>query len=287
MNLKTKDTFFSSKSTVNIRGKILDLGTPKVMGIVNLTPDSFYDGGAYLTDKEALKRAEQILTEGGTIIDLGAYSSRPGAEEISPEEELKRLLPALKAIVKEFPEAVISADTFRAEVAEASVNEGACIINDISGGELDDKMFETIARLQVPYILMHMRGNPQKMNRLTDYEDILKELLNYFSQKVFRLRELGVKDVIIDPGFGFAKTKEQSFRLLKELNYFKILNLPILTGVSRKSMIYKTLDTSPGQALNGTTVLNTVCLLNGANILRVHDVKEAIEAIKLINLINY
>lgn len=216
---------------------------------------------------------------------MGAYSSRPGAVDISPEEELERLIPALKAIVKEFPEAVISADTFRAAVAEQAVSEGAAIINDISGGGLDNKMFETVARLKVPYILMHMRGNPETMTKLTDYEDVLKEVLNYFSEKVYALRLLGVKDIIIDPGFGFSKTKEQSFSLVKELNYFKLLNLPILAGVSRKSMIYKTLNTSADEALNGTTVLNTVSLLKAANILRVHDVKEAVEAVKLINLI--
>ncbi len=285
MDLKTKDTFFSVKNTLNAGGNILDLGKPVVMGILNLTPDSFYDGGVYFTEKEALKRAEQILSEGGTIIDMGAYSSRPGAVDISPEEELERLIPALKAIVKEFPEAVISADTFRAAVAEQAVSEGAAIINDISGGGLDNKMFETVARLKVPYILMHMRGNPETMTKLTDYEDVLKEVLNYFSEKVYALRLLGVKDIIIDPGFGFSKTKEQSFSLVKELNYFKLLNLPILAGVSRKSMIYKTLNTSADEALNGTTVLNTVSLLKAANILRVHDVKEAVEAVKLINLI--
>ena len=285
MDLKTKDTFFSVKNTLNVRGKILSLDKPVVMGILNLTPDSFYDGGVYFTEKEALKRAEQILAEGGTIIDMGAYSSRPGAINISTEEELKRLIPALKAIVKEFPDAVVSADTFRAAVAEQAIEEGAAIINDISGGGLDDRMFETVARLQVPYILMHMRGNPQTMTKLTDYEDVLKEVLHYFSEKVYALHLLGVKDIIIDPGFGFSKTKEQSFSLLKELNYFKLLNLPILAGVSRKSMIYKTLNTSATEALNGTTALNTVSLLKAANILRVHDVKEAVEAVKLIKLI--
>ncbi len=283
MELKTKDTFFSVKSTLNVGGKILDLSQPKVMGILNLTPDSFYDGGDYFTEKEALKRAEQLLTEGAAIIDLGAYSSRPGAEDIMPEEELYRLIPVIKAVVKEFPQAIISVDTFRAEVAKVAVYEGAGIINDISGGGLDGQLFETVARLQVPYILMHMRGNPQTMTKLTDYEDVLKDVLNYFSDRVFALRMLGVKDIIIDPGFGFSKTREQSFKLINELNYLKMLNLPILVGVSRKSLIYKTLDVTPDEALNGTSVLNTVCLLKGANILRVHDVKEAMEAVKLIN----
>jgi len=285
MDLMTKDTFFSVKNTLNVRGKMLDLNKPKVMGIVNLTPDSFYDGGAYTTEKEVVNRARQILSEGGTIIDLGAYSSRPHAEDISVKEELNRLTPVLKAIVKEFPEAIISVDTFRAEVAELAVNEGAGIINDISGGQLDPKMFETIAKLQVPYILMHMRGTPQTMTKFTDYDDILKDIIKYFSERVFILHQLGVKDIIIDPGFGFSKTREQSFSLIKELNHLKMLNLPILGGVSRKSMIYKTLEQTPEEALNGTTVLNTALLLKGANILRVHDVKQAVEAVKLINQI--
>jgi len=260
----------------------MDLKTPKVMGILNLTPDSFYDGGINSSTANALKTVAQMLDEGADFIDIGAYSSRPSATHITETEELNRLLPTLKAIVKEFPNALISIDTFRANIASTAIKEGAHIINDISGGELDAKMFETISSLKVPYILMHMKGSPQTMVKETNYENLFKEVLDYFLIKIKRLLALGVKDVIIDPGFGFAKKPEQSFELLNKLDQFKILDIPILVGISRKSMIYKTLGIDPKDALNGTTVANTIALLKGANILRVHDVKAAAEAIKLV-----
>ena len=252
------------------------------MGILNLTPDSFYDGGTNNSITDALKTVSVMLLEGADFIDIGAYSSRPNATHITEVEELNRILPTLKAIVKEFPDALISIDTFRANIASATINEGAHIINDISGGDLDDKMFETIANLKVPYILMHMKGSPQTMVKEANYENLFKELLDYFLIKIKRLLALGVKDVIIDPGFGFAKKPEQSFELLNKLDQFKILDVPILAGLSRKSMIYKTLGINPEDALNGTTVANTIALLKGANILRVHDVKAAAESIKLV-----
>ena len=252
------------------------------MGILNLTPDSFYDGGTNNSITDALKTVSVMLLEGADFIDIGAYSSRPNATHITEVEELNRILPTLKAIVKEFPDALISIDTFRANIASATINEGAHIINDISGGDLDDKMFETIANLKVPYILMHMKGSPQTMVKEANYENLFKELLDYFLIKIKKLLALGVKDVIIDPGFGFAKKPTQSFELLNKLDQFKILDVPILAGLSRKSMIYKTLGINPEDALNGTTVANTIALLKGANILRVHDVKAAAESIKLV-----
>lgn len=275
-----KDTFFR-KQTLNAGGKLIDLSEPKVMGIINVTPDSFFAQSRKMNTADAVFMAEKMLNEGAAFLDIGAYSSRPGATDISPKEETDRLLPVIKAIIKTFPEAVLSADTFRASVAEAAVNAGAQIINDISGGDLDEKMFETVARLQVPYILMHMKGTPQNMVEKADYQDIFAEVFNHFAEKIYRLRELHVHDVILDPGFGFAKTKEQSFELLRKMQGFQLLNLPVLAGISRKGMIYKTLNTTAENALNGTTVLNTMALLNGAFILRVHDVKEAMEAVKL------
>jgi dihydropteroate synthase len=278
----TYPSYIQQKLSINVNGRLIDLKTPKVMGILNLTPDSFYDGGTNNSITDALKTVSAMLLEGAVFIDIGAYSSRPSATHITETEELNRLLPTLKAIVKEFPNAVISIDTFRANIASAAINEGAHIINDISGGELDAKMFEIIARLKVPYILMHMKGSPQTMVKETNYENLFKEVLDYFLIKIKRLLALGVKDVIIDPGFGFAKKPEQSFELLNKLDQFKILDVPILAGLSRKSMIYKTLGINPEDALNGTTVANTIALLKGANILRVHDVKAAAESIKLV-----
>lgn len=276
-----KDTFFQKKVTLNAGGKLIDLSIPKVMGIINVTPDSFFAGSRKPATSDAVFMAEKMLSEGADFLDIGAYSSRPGAEDISAEEEIDRLLPVVEVIKKAFPEAVLSVDTFRASVAEAAIKAGAHIINDISGGNLDENMFATVARLQVPYILMHLKGTPQNMIEHAQYEDIFAEVFDYFAEKVYRLKQLHVHDVILDPGFGFAKTRRQSFELLQKMKGFELLNLPILTGISRKGMIYKTLGRTAETALNGTTVLNTMALLNGASILRVHDVKEAVEAVKL------
>lgn len=267
---------------MNAGGRLIDLSTPKVMGILNITPDSFYDGGRHNTVDAARVQAEKLLTAGADLLDIGAYSSRPGAENVSAEEEQARLTPVIETIVTEFPEAILSIDTFRADVARVSIAAGAHIINDISGGTLDDEMFATIAELQVPYILMHMRGTPNTMQQLTDYEDVVDEVSLFFGEKVAALRELGVKDIIIDPGFGFAKTLEQNYILLQRLNELHVHGLPMLGAVSRKSMIYKKLGTKPEKALNGTTILNTVLLMKGVKILRVHDVKAAKEAIALL-----
>ena len=277
---------FQTNKTLNCAGKLINLCTPKVMGILNVTPDSFYDGGRLADSDSVLKQAEKMLTDGATFIDVGGYSTRPGASDVSVEEELRRVLPAIQSIVKHFPEVIISIDTFRSEVAKQAVNEGACMINDISGGQLDPIMFETVASLNVPYILMHSRGTPQTMTQLNEYENLIKDIVGYFHQKIFTLLQLGVKDIIIDPGFGFAKNIEQNFQLLKDLDHFQILGKPILAGLSRKSMIWKTLKTNPEDALNGTTSLNTIALLKGASILRVHDVKEAVEVAKLMELVN-
>lgn len=276
-----KNTVFQQKLSLNIRGNLMDLARPKIMGILNLTPDSFYDGGRNNDLSSAVKKAEILLSESADILDLGAYSSRPGAEHISEAEELERLIPVVKAIVEEFPDAVISVDTFRSAVANAAINEGAHIINDISAGEMDANMFETIAALRVPYILMHMRGTPQNMTRLTDYANLITDVCYYFAVKIDQLKQMGVKDLIVDPGFGFAKTPDQSFELLKNLDILKIIGHPILAGLSRKSMIYKTLGTDADNALNGTIAANTIALMKGANILRVHDVKAAREAITI------
>jgi dihydropteroate synthase len=285
--LYSKDTIFYSKKTLNLKGNILDLSEPAVMGILNITPDSFYDGGAYEGREKVIERVRQMLKEGAKIIDVGGYSSRPDADDISVEEELKRVVPAIRQINKEFSSAYISIDTFRSEVAKAAVDEGACMVNDISGGEGDEKMFPLIAELNVPYVVMHMRGTPQTMKNLTDYKNITLDIIEYFQKKIFALKHLGVKDMIIDPGFGFAKSGDQNYELLKNLNYFKSLNLPVLAGLSRKSMIWKKLGTDAQGALNGTTVLNTIALTKGADILRVHDVKAAAEAIKLFKATDY
>ncbi|MCB7481424.1 dihydropteroate synthase [Christiangramia sediminis] len=266
---------------INCKGSLIDLSHPKVMGIINITPDSFYSGSRFESEKEILKQAEKMLTEGATFLDLGAYSSRPGADDISVEEELKRMIPAIELILKEFPEAVISVDTFRAKVANNSIQAGAAMINDISAGKLDQEMLSVIAENQVPYIMMHMKGTPQTMKDLNQYEDLTSEVLFYFSERIRAARELGINDIIIDPGFGFAKNIAQNFELLSKLELFNNLELPLLVGVSRKSMIWKKLNISANEALNGTTVLNTAALFKGANILRVHDVKEALECIKL------
>ena len=276
-----KDTFFQKKHTLNIAGKLFNLSSPKVMGIINITPDSFFEDSRKQTLEAILRQAEIMLNEGADFLDVGAYSSRPGATDISIEEELHRLLPAVEAIGKNFPEAVLSIDTFRAKVAEDAIKAGAHIINDISGGSLDEDMFATVARLQVPYILMHMKGSPQTMLQQTHYTDLVEDVFDYFVDKYFKLKQLGVKDVIIDPGFGFAKTAEQSYTLMNRLDRFDVLQLPILIGVSRKKMIYGLLGIKPEDALNGTTALNMLALTKGANILRVHDVKPAVEAVKI------
>lgn len=280
---KTEKTVFK-KQFLNLKGKLVDISTPIVMGVLNITPDSFYDGGRYTQEKAILDRAEVMLQEGASLIDIGGYSSRPGAEDIDTEEEKKRVVESIKSVSKTFPEAYISVDTFRASVAREAVEAGACVVNDISGGTLDDCMFETVAQLGVPYVLMHIQGTPQTMTQHTSYNDILLDVLDYFQRKIAQLRALGVVDIIIDPGFGFAKTPAHSYELLRQLASFQVLNLPILAGLSRKSMIYRKLGITPQEALNGTTVLNTMALMNGARILRVHDVKEAIETIKLYKL---
>lgn len=269
--------------SLNVNGRLLDLSTPQVMGILNVTPDSFYAGSRSRTEAEIAARACQILDEGASIIDIGAYSSRPNAEHISPEEEMQRLRTGLEILNRNHPDAIISVDTFRAEVARQCVEEyGAAIINDISAGEMDEQMFPTVARLNVPYIMMHMQGTPQNMQKEPHYGNLLKEVFMYFARKVRQLRDLGMKDIILDPGFGFGKTLEHNYELMAHLEEFGIFELPLLVGVSRKSMIYRLFGATPQEALNGTTVLDTVALMKGADILRVHDVREAVEAVRLI-----
>jgi dihydropteroate synthase len=274
------------KKTININGSLVDLSTPLVMGIVNITPDSFFSGSRKQSENDIVERCRQILAEGGTIIDVGAQSSSPRSSFLTAKEEAGRLMPALKRIREEFPHAVLSVDTFHADVAKQSVEEfGVNIINDISGGQIDERMFPVVAGLNVPYILMHMRGVPQTMQQLTDYENFLQDILYYFSERKAKLNILGVNDVIIDPGFGFSKTVSQNYELMAYLKYFHIFEEPILVGISRKSMIYNLLGSTPEESLNGTSVLNTVALLSGANILRVHDVKEAVECVKIVSKI--
>ena len=280
--MQAKDTFFSRKLTINCRGELLDLSTIKVMGILNITPDSFFDGDKYFSEKDLLLQLEKMITASCDIFDVGAYSSRPGADKVSENEEMKRLSAALRVIRKEFPNIIISVDTFRSEIAKNVVNDfDVDIINDISAGELDTKMFNTIAEIKVPYIMMHMQGTPDNMQNNPHYENVVKDIMMFFSKKIDELKKVGVNDVIIDPGFGFGKTVDHNYQLLKYLDDFKIFELPVLVGVSRKSMICKVLNVNPSEALNGTSVLHTLAILGGANILRVHDVKEAKEAIQL------
>ncbi len=276
---------FSVNKTLNLRGTLMDLSIPKVMGILNVTPDSFYDGQRYTDEVSILKQVEKMMSEGADFIDVGGNSTRPGAEAIGEEEELKRVLPAIEILIKNFPTAILSVDTFNSTVARHAVRAGASLINDISGGELDSAMFETVAALGVPYVLMHLRGTPQTMTQQTDYENLLKEMTDYFHQRIFKLQQLGVKDIIVDPGFWFAKNAVQNFELLSKLEHFQILGKPILVGLSRKSMIWRTLRTDPENALNGTTALNTIALLKGASMLRVHDVREAKEVVHLVGQI--
>ncbi len=272
--------------TINCKGQLIDLSIPKVMGILNVTPNSFFDGGKYKNESEILSQVEKMLNDGATFIDIGAYSSKPNADFVSEEEELQRIVPIVNLILENFPETLISIDTFRSEVAQACIENGAAIINDISAGNLDDKMLETIAKYNVPYIMMHMRGTPKTMQIMTNYENIVKDMLFYFSEKVAKARSLGINDLILDPGFGFAKTIEQNYEVLQKMELFNTLELPILVGFSRKSMIYKSLNSIAEEALNGTTVLNTLALTKGAKILRVHDVKEAMECVTLYTKTN-
>lgn len=270
--------------TLNMKGRLVSLSTPLVMGILNVTPDSFYAGSRKQTEAAVEERIQTILSEGGTMIDIGGYSSRPDAAEVTPEEEMNRLAFALRILNRHYPEALVSVDTFRADIARRCVEEfGVAMVNDISGGELDPEMFKTVADLRVPYIMMHMRGTPQTMQQHTDYADLVGDMMQYFAAKVQQLHLLGVNDIILDPGFGFSKTLEQNYELMRRLSEFSLFELPLLVGISRKSMIYKLLGGTPAESLNGTTVLNTYALLQGADILRVHDVRAAVEAVQLIS----
>lgn len=268
--------------TINCKGKLIDVSSPKVMGILNITPDSFYDGGKYSSPGAILKQVDKMLEHGATFIDVGAYSSRPGADQISESEELERLLPVLELLIKSYDDILISVDTFRSKVARQAIEIGASMINDISSGQLDSQMYVTIAELQVPYCMMHMAGTPQTMQENPLYSNIVHELISYFSQKIHTLKSMQVNDLIIDVGFGFGKTMAHNYSLLKELSLFRALEVPILSGLSRKSMLYNLLDITADQALNASTAAHTIALVNGTNILRVHDVKEAIEAIKIV-----
>ena len=270
---------------LNIKGSVLDLSIPKIMGVLNVTPDSFYDGGIYSSEKKILKQVEKMVLDGADIIDVGGYSSKPGATPITIEEEEKRVIPIIKLIYKTFKERIISVDTFRSEISEKSINAGASIINDISGGDLDNNIYKIAGKYKTPYIIMHMRGNPSNMQNNPVYKNINYEIIKNLSKKIDLAQSNGVGDIIIDPGFGFGKTIEHNYQILNNLKLYKILDKPILVGISRKSMIYKLLKTEPSKALNGTTVLNTIALINGANILRVHDVKEAKEVIKLCSFL--
>lgn len=268
--------------SINIKGNLIDLTTPLVMGIVNITPDSFYKASRKQTEKDIVERVYQILNEGGTIIDIGGQSTTPTSTLHTSKEELERIESTLTIIQREFPNAILSIDTFYADVAKVAVEKyGVAMINDISGGQIDEKMFPTVAGLNVPYILMHMRGTPQTMQQLTSYDNFIEDIIFYFSEKIAHLNSLGVNDIIVDPGFGFSKTLEQNYELMAHLKYFHIFDTPLMVGISRKSMIYKLLETNAADSLNGTTVLNTYALQSGVNILRVHDVKEAVACVKL------
>ena len=269
--------------TINLSGKLMNFSVPKIMGILNITPDSFYDGGRYNSKEKIQKQIEKMIISGADIVDVGGYSSRPGAKDISIEDELNRVIPAVELIKKKFPETIVSIDTFRSKVASEAIISGADIVNDISGGNLDSNMFETVSRHKVPYILMHMRGNPENMMSKTNYENVTKDVCKYFSQRINKAHSCGINDIIIDPGFGFSKTTQQNYELLNNLEFFKEFQRPIIIGISRKSMIYKTLNTTPDKALNGSSVLHTISLMKGANILRTHDVKEAVECVKIVS----
>ena len=273
--------------TINCKGNLIDLSTPKVMGVINLTPDSFYDGGKLTSEKEILLQANKMLKEGATFLDLGAYSSRPGAQFVSEKEEIHRLLPVIKILLNEFPETLLSIDTFRSNVANESIYAGASLINDISAGTLDDHMFKIIAQHQVPYVMMHMRGTPETMMQNTDYTDLTKEVIYYFSERIAKARSFGINDLIVDPGFGFSKTLDQNYELFNDLELFRHLNVPLLIGISRKSMIQKKIKTTAADSLNGTTALHAIAIQKGASILRVHDVKEAFETINLLQNLKF
>jgi len=282
----TATKFLKRKNTISLNGRLLDLSTPVVMGILNVTPDSFFDGGKYKTEKKVLKRAEEILEQGGSIIDIGAVSTKPGSDGISTKDEIDRLLPAVRAVKKEFPNAFISIDTYCSWVALKVIEEcGPCMVNDVSGGNFDAHMFDTIGKLGVPYVLMHMLGTPIKMQENPQYDDIIRDISMFFTECTKKLTKAGVKDVIIDPGFGFGKTLEHNYELLNRLDSFKVFQLPLMVGVSRKSMIFKLLGANPEEALNGTSVVNTLALMGGADILRVHDVREAAEAVRILNMV--
>ena len=271
----------NNKTTINCKGRLIDISSPLVMGIINVTPDSFYDGGKNNSVETAITQVRKHLKEGATVIDIGGYSSRPGADEVTEQEELNRTIPVIEAVLIAFPDTIISIDTFRSNVAKKAIEAGAAIINDISAGDLDENMFSVVAEKQVPYILMHMQGTPETMQNNPNYKNIIQEITYYFSEKINTLRKKGVIDIIIDPGFGFGKTLEHNYEILGKLNHFQLLNVPILAGVSRKSMVYKLLEISPQESLNGTIAANIIALRNGATILRVHDVKEAAECVKL------
>ena len=273
--------------TINCKGNLIDLSTPKVMGVINLTPDSFYDGGKLTSEKEILLQANKMLQEGATFLDLGAYSSRPGAQFVSEKEEIHRLLPVIKILLNEFPETLLSIDTFRSNVANESIYAGASLINDISAGTLDDHMFKIIAQHQVPYVMMHMRGTPETMMQNTDYTNLTKEVIYYFSERIAKARSFGINDLIVDPGFGFSKTLDQNYDLFNDLELFRYLNAPLLIGISRKSMIQKKIKTTAADSLNGTTALHAIAIQKGVSILRVHDVKEAFETINLLQNLKF
>jgi dihydropteroate synthase len=277
---------FSINKTLNIQGRLTDLFVPKIMGILNVTPDSFFDGSRYQSPTSILNKAEKMLVDGADFIDVGGYSSRPGAMDISIDEEIQRVIPTIELISKQFPEAIVSIDTFRSIVAKRAVEAGASLVNDISAGELDVEMVPTVAAMKVPFLAMHMKGNPQTMKQHAQYQDLLHEVVTYFQEKISRFHQAGIKDVLIDPGFGFAKTIEQNFELLGHLDHLQVLVKPLVVGLSRKSMIWRTLDTTAGNALNGTTALHSIALMKGASVLRVHDVKEAVEVIKLVGRVN-
>ena len=268
--------------TINCKGKLIDLSVPKVMGILNITPDSFFDGGKYTSEKEIISQTKKMLAHGATFIDVGAYSSRPNAKHISEDEELNRIVPIVKLLITEFPTILISIDTFRSNVADQCLKAGACMINDISGGSLDNNMFKTIAKHQVPYILMHIKGNPQNMQQKPVYTNVVQEIIYYFSEKLSQLKKLQVNDIILDVGFGFGKTLDHNYEILQKLELFQCFELPILAGISRKSMLYNLLDSSADKMLNATSITNTIALQKGAKILRVHDVKEAVECVKIV-----
>lgn len=276
-----QDTSFSKNILINIKGKLIELDEPKVMGIINITPDSFYSGSRKTTIDDALMQADKMVNDGADFLDIGGYSTRPGAEEIDPEEELNRVIPVIEKISTRYPAVPVSVDTFRARVAKEAVDHGAAIVNDVSGGTIDGAMFITVAGLKVPYVLMHMRGTPQNMKNLAQYDNLVVDVMKELQEKIIKLQKLGINDIIVDPGFGFAKNIAHNFELLKNLTHFSSFKLPLLIGISRKSMIYKSLGISPDDALNGTTALHMVALQNGAQILRTHDVKEAKEVIKL------